>query len=605
MATMVSYPGVYIEEVPSGARAIAGVATSIVAFVGAARRGPVDEPVFINSFGEFERIFGGLSVESPLSYAVRDFYLNGGAQAVIVRLFGAYGDDEVAARAAAGAVAKAARDAVAGAADAAAVAKAASDAAAPLAGAAKVAGDAVAKAANDAAAAPGASQAKVADAAEAKAKALGAGDEVTSQAKLKVGDVTLVAAAPGSWGNRLRARIDHDVAAADPQLYNLAVRDDATGAVELFRNLSIAPGAARAIDRVLANGSALVRLSGAAPTTRPAANPTPKPGEDPWSDANSAKVAKADEAGDGKPLAYADFVPTGAEDAKKGLFALDRTDLFNLLCLPPFAFADGGGDIDKALIADALKLCRRRRAMLILDPPSGWTTIQKAVDGVAADVGDASANAALYFPRLRQSDPLRDGQIGDFAPCGAIAGLFARTDATRGVWKAPAGLEAVLSGVPALSVPMSDLENGRLNQLGVNCLRAMPAAGRIAWGARTREGDDRLASPWKYVPVRRTALFIEESLYRGTQWVVFEPNDASLWAQIRLNIGAFMQRLFRQGAFQGAAARDAYFVKCDSETTTQADIDLGIVNILVGFAPLKPAEFVIIRLQQITADSIG
>ena len=127
----------------------------------------------------------------------------------------------------------------------------------------------------------------------------------------------------------------------------------------------------------------------------------------------------------------------------------------------------------------------------------------------------------------------------------------------------------------------------------------MPAAGRVVWGARTLEGNDRLASEWKYVPVRRTALFLEEWLYRGTQWVVFEPNDEPLWAQIRLNLGAFMQSLFRQGAFQGKTPKEAYLVKCDSETTTQDDINRGIVNILVGFAPLKPAEFVIIKIQQL------
>jgi phage tail sheath protein FI len=175
---------------------------------------------------------------------------------------------------------------------------------------------------------------------------------------------------------------------------------------------------------------------------------------------------------------------------------------------------------------------------------------------------------------------------------------MARTDADRGVWKAPAGLAANLVGVPQLSVPLTDNENGELNPLGINCLRAMPAAGRVVWGARTLEGDDRTPSDWKYIPVRRTALFIEESLYRGMQWVVFEPNDEPLWAQIRLNAGAFMHNLFRQGAFQGQSPKDAYFVKCDKETTTQNDINLGIVNIIVGFAPLKPAEFVVIKLQQ-------
>jgi phage tail sheath protein FI len=167
------------------------------------------------------------------------------------------------------------------------------------------------------------------------------------------------------------------------------------------------------------------------------------------------------------------------------------------------------------------------------------------------------------------------------------------------VWKAPAGSEASVSGASGLVITMSDPENGQLNPRAINCLRTLPVYGTVVWGARTLHGDNDRGSEWKYVPVRRTALFIEESLYRGTQWVVFEPNDEPLWAQIRLNVGAFMQNLFRQGAFQGRTPREAYFVKCDRETTTQNDINLGIVNIHVGFAPLKPAEFVVLRIQQI------
>jgi phage tail sheath protein FI len=142
-------------------------------------------------------------------------------------------------------------------------------------------------------------------------------------------------------------------------------------------------------------------------------------------------------------------------------------------------------------------------------------------------------------------------------------------------------------------------QNGPINQHGVNVLRNFRVPGNVVWGARTRHGDDELASQWKYINVRRTALYIEESLFRGTQWVVFEGNDETLWSQIRLNVGAFMHDLFRKGAFQGVTPREAYFVKCDAETTTQLDIDRGIVNIVVGFAPLKPAEFVVISIQQI------
>jgi phage tail sheath protein FI len=167
------------------------------------------------------------------------------------------------------------------------------------------------------------------------------------------------------------------------------------------------------------------------------------------------------------------------------------------------------------------------------------------------------------------------------------------------VWKAPAGTEARLSNVQQLEVPLNDSQNGVLNPIAINCLRTFPSYGKVCWGARTLDGSDQRASEWKYVPVRRLALFLEESLYRGTQWVVFEPNDEPLWAQIRLNIGAFLQNMFRQGAFQGRSPREAYFVRCDRETTTQNDINLGVVNILVGFAPLKPAEFVVISFQQI------
>src|SRR5439155_14319525 len=212
--------------------------------------------------------------------------------------------------------------------------------------------------------------------------------------------------------------------------------------------------------------------------------------------------------------------------------------------------------------------------------------------------GDAARNAALYFPRVEEADPLSRGQIDTFVPCGVIAGVMARTDVQRGVWKAPAGIDASLNGISGLEVNLTNAENGQLNPLGINCLRTFPVFGRVVWGSRTARGADQLADDYKYVPVRRMALFLEESLFRGTQWVVFEPNDEPLWAQIRLNIGAFMQQLFRQGAFQGATPREAYFVKCDRTTTTQADINLGVVNILVGFAPLKPAEFVVIKIRQ-------
>ena len=174
---------------------------------------------------------------------------------------------------------------------------------------------------------------------------------------------------------------------------------------------------------------------------------------------------------------------------------------------------------------------------------------------------------------------------------------------SRGVWKAPAGIDASLTGVSGLQYVLTDQQNGSLNVKAVNCLREFKVYGDVVWGARTLRGNDQAASEWKYVPIRRLALFLESSLFNGTQWVVFEPNDETLWGQIRLNVGAFMQGLFLQGAFQGTTPQRAYFVKCDAENNPQSSINLGIVNILVGFAPLVPAEFVVIQIQQIAGQT--
>jgi phage tail sheath protein FI len=297
----------------------------------------------------------------------------------------------------------------------------------------------------------------------------------------------------------------------------------------------------------------------------------------------------------------------GDQSLFTGIYALEKVDLFNLLCIPDATRASAGDPntpdpkVDtNAIYSAAISYCTSRRAFLLIDAPPNINTVAAAVDWKTTllTVQDSAGHAAAYFPRLRLPDPLNGYQLRTFAPSGVVAGLFARIDATRGVWKAPAGTEATLTGVQSLVYKLSDSENGALNPLGLNCARTFPVYGTVMWGARTIVGADAQASQWKYIPVRRLALFLEESLYRGSQWVVFEPNDEPLWAQIRLNIGAFMQDLFRQGAFQGSTPKDAYFVKCDKDTTTQNDINLGKVNIVVGFAPLKPAEFVVIQIQQ-------
>ena len=304
---------------------------------------------------------------------------------------------------------------------------------------------------------------------------------------------------------------------------------------------------------------------------------------------------------DGDPPNAAALI--GDEMSKTGIYALQDVDLFNLMCIPLTAQVGGTGDLSdteaRAVITVAETYCEKRRAFFLMDTPENIDEPQEIKDWLKARDTLRHRNAAIYYPRVKIPDPLNNFRLRSVGACGTIAGLYSRIDSSRGVWKAPAGTEAALRNVSELEDLLTDPENGTLNPLAINCLRNFPVYGNICWGARTLEGSDQQASEWKYVPVRRLALFLEESLYRGTKWVVFEPNDEPLWAQIRLNLGAFMHNLFRQGAFQGKTPQEAYFVKCDKETTTQNDIDQGIVNIVVGFAPLKPAEFVIIKIQQI------
>lgn len=617
MASQLTYPGVYVQEIPSGVRTLTGVATSVAAFVGRAARGPVNTPVVINNFGDYERAYGGLWRDSTMSFAVRDFFINGGGQAVIVRLFAptfdseaerqaAFDAAETEAQTAADAIVAAAQAAVdAPVADPADVAQAAQDAVA----AAGAAGDAALSAATAVADAASASvegaaaltdvrDAAVAAVADAVLAAANAAGPVTRARIQLAGGLELEAANEGSWGNALRARVDHDVTGGAADLFNLFVRDDATGQTEVFRNLSVEADSPRLVSLVLANQSTLVRSFGPLPVTRPTASPVVAVGGDPFADANSTIVTTM--ASDGVVLTGTQYL--GSQVDKEGIYALEDADIFNLLCIPPYA---AGTDVESSVWTAAATYCEAHRAILLVDAPSSWGTVAQAVSGMASGVGTVSQNAAIYFPHLLQPNILSDNQVETFAPCGAVAGAIAATDTRVGVWKAPAGLAATLRGVSAMSVSLTNDENGQLNPLGVNCLRSLPPAGRVIWGARTLRGDDRLASEWKYLPVRRTALFIEESLYRGLQWVVFEPNDEPLWAQIRLSVGSFLNGMFRKGAFQGNSADDAYFVKCDNETTTQADIDRGIVNISVGFAPLKPAEFVVIQLQQIAGETAG
>jgi phage tail sheath protein FI len=541
MAGKYSYPGVYVEEVPSGVRTIAEVSTSDTAFIGYFPRGSTDGPMRLTSFADFEREFGGLDLESETSYAIWQYFLNGGSVAWVVRAV--------------------------------------------------------------------------------------ASNAVTARTTLKGGSYgsqnvfDVLAASPGEWGNNVQVAVDHNVSASRAgEAFNLVAREvrEVNGktevvATEVYRNLNMNTSSTLYGPSAVNSSSGLIRLDDISGGELPAATGADVINDPADEDFVTLGVSGDGLAGDEFEAGANGFAPgsddwinseggtalLGSPDDKSGLYALEKIApyIFNILCIP-----DAVGLSAEAMqnvYSEATTYCRDKRAFLIVDiPPTGarnvasWTSANLAsVDSLRDD------HAAVYFPRVEIADPLDDFRRRDIPSSGTLAGIYARTDASRGVWKAPAGVDANLRSAQ-VALEMNDLENGQLNQMGINALRLFPIYGNVSWGARTMDGSDMEASEWKYIPVRRTALFIEESLYQGLKWVVFEPNDEKLWGQIRLNVGAFMNNLFRRGAFQGTSAREAYFVKCDSETTTQNDINNGIVNIWVGFAPLKPAEFVVIKLQQ-------
>lgn len=763
MPATLSYPGVYIEEIPSGVHTITGVSTSVTAFVGSAKRGSINNPIHILSFSDYERRFGGLQIDSEMSYAVRQFFLNGGSDAWVVRLAkgvlaasqtlqnstlvnalritaleeGNTGNDievrvsydtgnptstfnltfnfvstenpsdsaterftnlsmnsqdsryavdivnagsqlvrlervvPLATLAGLGTGTSTSalltgdvqglldsthnqiRISVNGLPPVAITFNLPSDVSgananahlaslcAAIQNAVRAAGNqppltgftCAANATNDrivmTSGAPGeTSSVRVLPgdrndaASRLKLGTLNGGAEsdatapirpaeapnhgtltsgvfglpdldglpAAAQHKLQISldgygpDEVDIGITPASGGNNtsiaklpeVAGRIQTAVRGLKPS--NPAYRDFICTADMAAKIITLASGTRGLGSSVLVSAAAsndiagTLRLLSGTTSTQPTNLMLQNGSETPYTAADQYNLFIAD------------------RSQRQGIYALESVDLFNLLCLP--------GVTDSGVLMDAASYCQERRAFLIADAPPTSGKPDEMVQTISGTALPKTDYGAVYYPWFKIADPLRGGQLRTTAPSGTIAGLYARTDSTRGVWKAPAGTEATLVGVQEMQYKLTDLENGTLNPLGVNCLRVFPVFGAIAWGARTLRGADQMTSEYKYIPVRRLALFLEESLYRATKWVVFEPNDEPLWAQIRLNAGAFMHNLFRQGAFQGATPKDAYFVKCDKETTTQADVNLGIVNIVVGFAPLKPAEFVVIQLQQ-------
>ena len=757
MPVTVSYPGVYIEEIPSGVRTISGVATSITAFVGYTSRGPVNQAVRLANFGDFERNFGGLQQDSEISYAVQQFFLNGGSDAYVVRVASGAGSAQISLADQAGNVVLHVSAANAGswgnlvrldvdyltgnpdstfnltitlyqlqsgklvfaqsetyrnlslnsfsatytpnmingdsnlisvhlpAAPALTkggwarsislhtfptlaatdttitgvydttnpftlvISGAVPNSVASLVTAVNAAITAAGLAGNLAATAVDALGAAGTDYLQLTSSSIAINSAVqilraTSNdlaTKIGLGLVNggrekeaasaLRPEATGTTSSSIADLIDGATSVSGN--LDVTVTDESTGATLLALTTIAVPAAVagpalrdalqtalRGIANSPATAQAVVQLYGTLLNVVPSAS-TPNAAITlgnavattvRLTGAGSATNVQEYSLGTGTTfgaqsgaMAGADGTPPnsaadieGDEASKTGIYALLDVDLFNLLVIPRTTLLP---DADaKDVIAKAVALCEARRAFFIVDPnPSkDITNIGTWVGGITA-----SRNAAVYFPQMLAADPLQNFRIHPMPSSGALAGIYASTDATRGVWKAPAGIDAIIQGAQGLSYTLTDAENGTLNPLGINCLRTFAVYGTVTWGARTLFGSDARADEYKYIPVRRIALYIEESLYRGTKWVVFEPNDEPLWAQIRLNVGAFMQTLFRQGAFQGSTPQAAYFVKCDSETTTPTDQNLGVVNILVGFAPLKPAEFVVIQIQQMAGQT--
>lgn len=536
MPVPVNVPGVTIREIPSGPVTITGVATSITAFVGRTPMGPT-EPLHCRSFGDFNHFFGGRALDYPLTYAVEDFFQNGGNDALIVRIYKA----------------------------------------------------------------------------PEPAKDDRGNTTTNNDGRAALPALNLVAANQGAWGNALAASIDYaDLPQGRGDRYNLTLtytKSDGTRTVERFAGVTTQAGT-RSLARVLAQSElARVAVDATGAPTIPVGGPEPTATLDqhgkPTQDEPLAFTGGADTGTSGGDALTADDI-VGKEDLHTGIHALRSVDLFNLMCIPP----DRRNFDDAALVSvyqRAALYCLQRRAMLIMDPPAAWSARANAgrlheiqptdlqINGPQFE----ARNCAVYFPRITKANQEIGGAIEVVPACGAIAGIFAANDMARGVWKAPAGITAGIRGIAGLEIDLTDDQNGMLELLGINCLRSFPTIGPVVWGARTLRGADVLQDDYKYIPVRRLALYIEESLYSGTQFAVFEPNDAPLWSRLRLISDAFMADLYRQGAFYD------YQVRCDGTTTTPADVARGVVNVIVAFAPVKPAEFILLQLQQRAGQTPG
>ncbi|MEM9778519.1 MAG: phage tail sheath C-terminal domain-containing protein [Pseudomonadota bacterium] len=647
MSFVPTYPGVYIREIPSGSRTIIGASTSIAAFVGSFARGPLNTPVRIFTDADFQNNFGGISGDHPASFAVSQFLINGGGRGYAVRV----SPDAAAASVTLQNWAAAPEDVLRITAGRIVADTPVDD---PGEWGNQLRIDVDYRTAD-----PATqfnlmiSEIDVIDGIETALRT-----EVYRNLTMTAGPQNAIAvvndasmlvyldredmwplerpAATGYYSGEIGAAAlaglagDHGIqidfgtgseditvsfAAAPTTLAEVAgvIQNAIRGAFPANRLFSQATVAADGARLRVGVGRAspdydpetiinIADLGGdtlAATLDLDSGNPVVNANVEQYAAAHTVPVGFQSDAALGTDGSAVDAnTLRGDRGARTGFYALDDVDGFNMLSIPDASLL---GDVANlaAVMAPAVTYCTEKRAMLFIDPPPGTNTILEAEAWLEeiANAGLRTPNSVAYYPRVRIPDPTDDNRLRDVAPSGSMAGIWSRTDAQTGVWKAPADTTSALRNVLELTHVMTDAENGIINPLGLNALRSFDIPGNVAWGARTLAGADLLASDWKYIPVRRTALFIESSLFAGLQWAVFQPNDEPLWTEIRGAANAFMQGLFRQGAFQGASPREAYVVRCGSDTTTQADINAGIVNVFVGFAPLQPAEFVVVSLQ--------
>jgi phage tail sheath protein FI len=416
---------------------------------------------------------------------------------------------------------------------------------------------------------------------------------------------TLAAASPGAWGNSLVATLAPAPAIgtgpAPKGVFNLTVQllaGKQVVASESYQNLTISdPKSTQYAPTVVAASSLVVLAPQAAGATGFALPAPASPSTVIFGGGSDGSVASPVDAATLLGNAFASGNPLAPLDSI-------APQVFNLLCLPTLANASDG--MIQSVFAQAVSFCSARQAFFLFDIPPTLQTVDQmyawAAQGSTPYTSAENYSAAVYFPRLLIPDPLNGYRPKNVAASGTMAGVYAASDAAVGVWKAPAGTTAVLQGAtPAIQV--TDAENGQLNPVGVNVLRTFPIYGSISWGARTLAGADQIDSEWKYIPVRRLVDYIEMSLVQSLKWAVFQPNDQTLWANLSQEVSTFLQGLYNQGALFGDTPAQAYFVTCDATTTTPTDIAQGIVNILIGVAPVNPAEFVILQIQQIAGQT--